>query len=148
MFRIPESSSSAKRLYIQVWCIVSYMHQYKQSGRQKSVFDTEVYHLLRPQYRTHILPTRLLILKSTISLDLSIEHTLYSLYCLYRSLPSPQNSVSNTHSTHQTAYTEVYHLLRPQYRTHILPTRLLILKSTISLELSIEHTFYQLDCLY
>jgi len=33
-----EGSSSGRRLYIQVWYCVFYMHQYKQSCRWKSVF--------------------------------------------------------------------------------------------------------------
>jgi hypothetical protein len=37
----PEGSSSGRRLYIQVWYNVFYMHQYKQSCKNKSVFDIE-----------------------------------------------------------------------------------------------------------
>ena len=38
----PKGSSSGRRLYMQVWYSVFYMHQYKQSCRQKSVFSTEM----------------------------------------------------------------------------------------------------------
>ena len=37
----PEGSSLERRLYVQLWYGMFYMHPYKQSCRQKSVFDIE-----------------------------------------------------------------------------------------------------------
>jgi len=38
----PEGSASGRRLYMQIWFSLFYMHQYKQSWMQKSVSGTEV----------------------------------------------------------------------------------------------------------
>jgi len=37
----PEGSSSGRRLYMQLWYIAIYMHQYKQLSRYRNVLDTE-----------------------------------------------------------------------------------------------------------
>jgi len=37
----PEGSPAGRRLYVQVWYWVFYMHPYKHSSRWKSVFNTE-----------------------------------------------------------------------------------------------------------
>jgi hypothetical protein len=50
MFRTPESPSSGRQLFIQVYYSVFYMHQYKQACSYNSVFHTEVYQLPRPQH--------------------------------------------------------------------------------------------------
>ena len=38
----PQSSSSGRQLYMQVWCSVFYMHQYKQYFRWSSVLGTDI----------------------------------------------------------------------------------------------------------
>jgi len=62
----PEGSSSRRRLYIQLWYVTFYMHQYKQASRYKSVFDTIEHTLVLTRLLDCIehtlLPTRLHIL--------------------------------------------------------------------------------------
>ena len=99
----PESSSSGRRLFIQIWYHVFHMLQYKQSCRYKSVFGTVRSLIYKRDLRHSILQ------KSLSRIKISFQNWYIKIYSLYYfriytvdNLCTLRNSVTNctAHSTH------------------------------------------------